>query len=80
MERSEELLTEIELLVESCSGASCSNPRYFASMFAGTMSCTQRTEEIALEELRNAVERIELRQRVARLDAQGAFIAGARGV
>lgn len=69
----EALVDAIEAAVGRCEGASCGNPRYFAGMFAGTMSANAETERIALEELLVAVERIAVRQAEARREAERAF-------
>lgn len=64
----EALLDRAEQAAQRCRGGSVSNPRYFAEMLAGCAAANWRDEQIALEEVAAALERIARRQRLA--DAQ----------
>lgn len=57
----DELLDRIEAAAATTLGGSVSNPRYFAEMFAGTFAANPSREQIALEELAAASERIAAR-------------------
>jgi hypothetical protein len=71
----EQTLDEIERLVATTRGASCGNPRYFAEMFAGTMSANPTDEAIALDEIAEAVRRIARRQTIAQAQALVTYAA-----